>query len=145
VTTISCAVIITRTAWRKSSTAKVPSSPRNSIRLIDARLQAESSMCMYSLHGLEPEIRPAFGLVCQRWIVSSYCTPGSPQAHAASEISRRSSAAGISPAVSPPATVLVCQSSPASTRRKKSSVSRTELFAFWNWIERQASPLRPRS
>ena len=72
--------------------------------LIDARLQAESSMCMYSLHGLEPEMRPALGLVCQRWIVSSYWTPGSPHAQAASEISR-SSAAGISATVSPPATV----------------------------------------
>ena len=115
------------------------------MRLIDARLHAESSMCMYSLHGLEPEMRPAFGLVCQRWIVSSYWTPGSPQAQAASEISRRRSAAGISAAVSPPATVLVSHGSPASTRRKKSSVSRTELLAFWNWIERQASPFRPRS
>ena len=108
-------------------------------------MQAESSMCMYSLHGLEPEMRPALGLVCQRWIVSSYCTPGSPQAQAASEISRRRSAAGICALTSRLATARVCQSSPASTRRKKSSVSRTELLAFWNWIERQASPFRPRS
>ena len=102
-------------------------------------------MCMYSLHGLEPEMRPALGLVCQRWMVSSYWRPGSPQAHAASEISRSRSAAGNSSRTSPPATLRVCHCSPASTRRKKSSVRRTELLAFWNWIERQASPFRPRS
>ena len=102
-------------------------------------------MCMYSLHGLEPEMRPALGLVCQRWMVSSYCTPGSPQVHAASEISRSSSRAGSSSRTSPEATVRVCHGSSAWTRWKKSSVRRTELLAFWNWMERQASPFRPRS
>ncbi len=102
-------------------------------------------MCMYSEHGLEPEMRPALGLVCQRWIASSYCTPGSPQAQAASAISRISSRAGIVSWTSPVWTVRVSQGSSASTLRKNSSVRRTELFAFWNWIERQASPFRPRS
>ena len=115
------------------------------MRLIEARLQAESSMCMYSEHGLDPEMRPALGLVCHRWMASSYWTPGSPQAHAASAISRSSSRVGSSSRTSPLATVRVCQGSSASARRKKSSVRRTELLAFWNWIERHASPLRPRS
>ena len=44
-----------------------------------ARLQAESSTNMYSEHGLLALIRPEFGQVCQRLIVVSYCTPGSPQ------------------------------------------------------------------
>ena len=34
---------------------------------------------MYSLHGLDELIGPVFLQVCQRWMVSSYCTPGSPQ------------------------------------------------------------------
>ena len=36
------------TAWVKSSTLKLPSSLRNFIRLSEARLQAESSIDMYS-------------------------------------------------------------------------------------------------
>ena len=35
------------------------------MRLIDARLQAELSTCMYSEHGFEALIRPVFGHVCQ--------------------------------------------------------------------------------
>ena len=58
-------------------------------------------MCMYSLQGFDPLMRPAFGEVCQRWIVSSYCTPGSPQACAARAISSSRSEAGISHACSP--------------------------------------------
>ncbi len=90
-------------------------------------------------------MRPALGLVCQRWMASSYWTPGSPQAHAASAISRISWRAGTVSRTSPEATARVSHGSSESTRRKNSSVSRTELLAFWNWIERQASPFRPRS
>ena len=37
------------TACSKSATSKLPSARRNFIRLSEARLQAESSTCMYSL------------------------------------------------------------------------------------------------
>ena len=63
------------------------------MRLIDARLQAESSTCMYSEHGLDALIRPDTGQVCQSLIVVSYWTPGSAQRHAASAIWRSSSRA----------------------------------------------------
>ncbi len=56
------------------------------MRLSEARLQAESSMCMYSEHGLDALIRPEFGHVCQPLIVVSYWTPGSAHFHAASAI-----------------------------------------------------------
>ena len=67
----------------KRSTSNVPSSRRNFIRLMLARLQAVSSRNMYSEQGFEALIRPEFGQVCQRLIVVSYCTPGSPQDQAA--------------------------------------------------------------
>ena len=61
----------------KPSISKVPSLPRKVSRLIEARLQAELSRCMYSLHGFEPLMRPAFGAVCHLLAVASNCTPGS--------------------------------------------------------------------
>ena len=79
-----------RTAARNRSTSKPPSSRRNFIRLIDARLQAESSMNMYSEHGFDELIGAVFGQVCQRWMVSSYCMPGSPQSQVPSAILSRS-------------------------------------------------------
>src|SRR2546423_35592 len=85
---MSIAAIVTSTAWRKSSMRNAPASSTNFMRLSEARLQAESSRCMYSEQGLDPLMRPLFGQVCQRLIVESYCMPGSPQTHAASEISR---------------------------------------------------------
>ena len=51
-----------------------------------ARLQAESSRNMYSLHGLLALMRAVFFEVCQRLTVVSYCMPGSPQCQVASEI-----------------------------------------------------------
>src|SRR5215813_2046904 len=86
-----------RQAALNRSTSNVPSalSPaepsllmparRNFIRLMLARLQAVLSRNMYSLHGLLALMRPLLGQVCQRLIVVSYCTPGSPhcQAHSA--------------------------------------------------------------
>ena len=59
-----------------------------------ARLHAESSTNIYSLHGLLALIRPEFGQVCQRLIVVSYCTPGSPQHQAELDILLNSSRAG---------------------------------------------------
>src|SRR5215475_11799416 len=83
-----------RQADLNRSTSNVPSSRRNFIRLMLAKLQAVSSRNMYSLHGLLALMRPEFGQVCQRLIVVSYCTPGSPQAQAACAMRLRTSRAG---------------------------------------------------
>src|SRR6478672_3918481 len=128
------------TACSKSSTSKLPSWRRNFIRLGEARLQAESSTCMYSLQGLEALIRPDSGQVCQRLIVVSYWMPGSAQRQAASAIWFISSRASRVLTDLPPLRAVRCQSSPAATASMKSSVTRTELFAFWYWIEVKPSP-----
>src|SRR5256714_186091 len=129
------------TACSNDSTSNVPSARRNFMRFSDARLQAESSTCMYSLHGLDALIRPEFGQVCHWLIVVSYWTPGSAQRHAASAISRISSRAGIgSPIGAPLARPTSCHSSSFSTARMNRSVTRTELLAFWYWIEKNPSP-----
>src|SRR5688500_3124113 len=127
------------TAWTKSSTLKLPSELRNFIRLSEARLQAESSIDMYSEHGFEAVIGPVFGSVCQRLIVVSYWTPGSAQRHAASAILRISSRAFTVLTTAPSARPIRFQSESASTACMNSSVTRTELFAFWNWTEENAS------
>src|SRR5829696_1782701 len=128
------------TAWLKRLTSSVPSALRNFMRFSDARLQAESSTCMYSEHGLDALMRPEFGDVCHWLIVVSYWTPGSAQRQAASAISRISSRAGSVSTGSPVTRAVRCQSSSFSTARMKSSVRRTELFAFWYWIEWKPSP-----
>src|SRR6185437_10825288 len=128
------------TACSKSAASKLPSGRRNFIRLSEARLQAELSTCMYSLHGLEALIRPDSGQVCQRLIVVSYWMPGSAQRQAASAIwfirSRASSVFVTEPSVR----AVRFQSSPAATASMNSSVTRTELLAFWYWIEVKPSP-----
>src|SRR3954469_12001691 len=129
------------TACSKDSTSNVPSGRRNFIRFSDARLQAESSTCMYSLHGLDALMRPELGDVCHWLIVVSYWTPGSAQRHAASASLRiRSRALTGSPTGSPVVRASRCQSASASTACMNSSVTRTELFAFWYWIEWKPSP-----
>src|SRR4051812_19553098 len=129
------------TAWLKRLTSSVPSGRRNFMRFSDARLQAESSTCMYSEHGLDALMRPEFGDVCHWLIVVSYWTPGSAQRQAASAMSRISSRAGIgSPTGSPVARDVRCQSSSFSTACMNSSVTRTELLAFWYWIDWKPSP-----
>ena len=96
---------------------------------------------MYSEHGLDALMRPEFGDVCHWLIVVSYWTPGSAQRQAASAISRISSRAGIgSPTGSPVMRAIRCQSSSFSTACMNSSVTRTELLAFWYWIELKPSP-----
>src|SRR5215213_5064324 len=128
-------------AWLKRLTSSVPSGRRNFMRFSDARLQAESSTCMYSEHGLDALMRPELGDVCHWLIVVSYCTPGSAQRHAASEISRMSSRADTgSPIGSPVTREVRCQSSSFSTACMNSSVTRTELLAFWYWIDWKPSP-----
>src|SRR5436305_15235356 len=102
------------------------------MRFSEARLQAESSTCMYSEHGFDALIRPVTGHVCQRLIVVSYWTPGSAQRQAASEISRMSSRAGTgTPPGSPVVRAVLRHSAHSSTARMTYSVMRTELFAFW--------------
>src|SRR5881227_586837 len=129
------------TACSNDSTSNVPAARRNFMRLSDARLHAESSTCMYSEQGLDALIRPEFGHVCHWLIVVSYWTPGSAQRHAASAISRISSRACIgSPTGSPVARAVVRHSSSCSTACMNLSFTRTELLAFWYWIDVKPSP-----
>src|SRR5215204_1702937 len=139
-TTISCASSMMSTACSKVCTSKVPSGRRNFIRFRDARLHAESSTCMYSEHGLDALIRPEFGHVCHSLIVVSYWTPGSAQRHAASAIWRSTSRASRRSTGCPVVRAVSSHSSPRSARRMNSSVTRTELLAFWYWIEVKPSP-----
>src|SRR5208337_1075844 len=102
----------------------------NFIRLRLARLQAESSRNMYSLHGFEALMRAVFFEVCQRLTVVSYCMPGSPQCQVASEIRRSSSLALYVLSGLPSFTARVENSLSRITAYIKSSVTRTELLAF---------------
>src|SRR3954468_7244859 len=138
---ISCASSMMSTTCSNVAVLNEPSALRNFMRFSEARLQAESSTCMYSEHGLDALIRPEFGDVCHWLIVVSYCTPGSAQRHAASAISRMSSrACSGSPTRSPVLRAMRRHPSSASTACMKSSVTRTELFAFWYWIDVKPSP-----
>src|SRR4051812_22000159 len=124
-----------RHAARKPLASKVPSSRRNFMRLIDARLHAESSMNMYSLHGLLLLIGAVLGQVCQRWMVSSYWRPGSPQIQVPSAILSIKSFAGYDCMGRPVVTPRVVHSPSVSTARRKASLARTERLAFWNITE----------
>ena len=128
------------TACSNSATSKLPSSRRNFIRLSEARLQAESSTCMYSEHGFEALIRPDSGQVCQRLMMVSYWTPGSAQRQAASAIWFIRSRALTVFVAAPSVRAVRCQSASASTASMNSSETRTELLAFWYWIEVKPSP-----
>src|SRR5215212_3421094 len=110
-----------------------------------ARLQAESSRCMYSLHGLDPLIRPVLAAVCQRLMVVSNCMPGSAHSQAASAIDRMRSRAGTVSRTSPVVTARSSQSAPSTTACMNSSVTRTELLAFWYWRELLSLPSRSMS
>src|SRR5436305_11100457 len=96
-----------------------------------ARLQAESSRNMYSLQGLLALMRAVFFDVCQRLTVVSYCMPGSPQCHVASEIFFIRSFALKVLATEPSVTVRVEKSVSRTTAYMKSSVTRTLLLALW--------------
>src|SRR5215212_1796461 len=139
-TTISCARKTTSTACSNDSTSKLPSGRRNFMRLSDARLHAESSTCMYSEHGFDALMRPDTGQVCQSLIVVSYCTPGSAHCQAAVAMSFRRLRASTRSTTSPPLRAVSSHSSPRSARSMNSSETRTELFAFWYWIEVKPSP-----
>src|SRR5688500_7365619 len=100
------------------------------MRLSEARLHAELSRCMYSLHGLEALMRPVLDAVCHLLIVVSNCMPGSAHSHVAVAIWRNSSRALIVRTVSPEVTARRCQSLSSITACMNSSVTRTELLAF---------------
>src|SRR3954447_9590700 len=137
-TRISCARKTTSHACSNASTSSSPSSRRNFIRFSDARLHAELSIDMYSEHGFDALMRPVFGSVCHELIVVSYCTPGSAQRHAASAIWRSSSRASTAPTTVPSVRAVRLNSRPSAADSMNASLTRTELFAFWYWIEAQS-------
>src|SRR3954454_22180583 len=142
---MSIAVMIRSTALANSGASKVSSSLRNFSRLSDARLHEELSSDMYSEHGLDAVIRPVSGLVCQSLIVSSYCRPGSAQAHAAWLILVNSSRASTVSITSWVPRERSPNSAPSSTARMNSSLTRTELLAFWYCTEVMSAPPRSMS
>jgi hypothetical protein len=96
-------------------------------------------------HGFDALIRPVFGHVCQALIVVSYWTPGSAHCHAASAICFISSRALTVSMTEPSVRAVRFQSASASTASMKASVTRTELFAFWYWIDAQSGESRDMS
>src|SRR5688500_9897764 len=127
------------------STSKPPSALRNFIRLSEARLQDESSSDMYSEHGLDAVMRPVSGLVCQSLMVSSYCRPGSAHSQAALAISVNSFLASMVSMTSPCSRPRRSKDVPSSTARMNSSLTRTELLAFWYCTETMSLPPRSMS
>src|SRR3954470_12146864 len=142
---MSIAVMISSTAFSKSAASKVSSSWRNFSRLRLARLHEELSSDMYSEHGLDAVIRPGSGLVCQSLMVSSYCRPGSAHSHAAWLILVNSSRASTVSMTSPVLRALSPNDVPSSTARMNSSLTRTELLAFWYCTEVMSWPPRSMS
>src|SRR5436305_13335839 len=100
-----------------------------------ARLQAVSSRNMYSEHGFEALMRAVFLDVCHLLMMVSYCMPGSPHCHVASEILRSRSRA-LSVFMGRPSFTARVENSPSfSAALINSSVTRTELLAFWKKME----------
>src|SRR6188472_1327664 len=142
---MSIAVMMTSTALANRAESKVSSSLRNFSRFSDARLQEELSSDMYSEHGLDAVIRPVSGLVCQSLMVSSYCRPGSAQDQAAWLILRNRSRASTVWMTSPVERERSPKSVPSSTARMNSSLTRTELLAFWYCTLVMSAPPRSMS
>ncbi len=142
---MSIAVMTSSTTFAKPTASNVSSSLRNFIRFSDARLHDELSSDMYSLQGLLAVMRPVSGLVCQSLIVSSYWMPGSAHCQAASAILRHSSRASTVSMTSPVARAFRPKSVPCSTARMNSSVTRTELLAFWYCTDVMSLPPRSMS
>src|SRR6478735_4134546 len=130
-TMISIAVIVVWQPFLKASTSNSPSARRNFMRFSDARLHALSSRNMYSEHGFDALMRAVLMHGCQSLMVVSYCMPGSPQIQAASAILRMSLRAEWVSTTLPLVTDLVVHSPSRMTAFMKSSVTRTEWFAFW--------------
>ena len=96
---------------------------------------------MYSEHGFDALMRTVLAHGFQSFTVVSNCMPGSPQTHADCAILRISSRA-LNVSITRPRSVTarVSQIPPFSYDRMKSSVTRTEWFAFWNCTESYAPP-----
>src|SRR3954465_8070693 len=142
---MSIAVMTSSTALTNRSASNVPSGARNFSRLRLARLHEELSRCMYSEHGLLAVIRPDSGVVCQSLMVSSYWMPGSAHSQAAFASLPNSSLASSVSMTSPVVRVRRPKLSPFSTARMNSSLTRTELFAFWYWTLVMSRPPRSMS
>ena len=93
-------------------------------------------------HGLLAFMRPVFLDVCHLFIVVSNCIPGSAHSHAALDIWRKRSLAFIFFRTSPELTAFSSQSLSSKTACMNSSVTRTELLAFWYWTEWLSLPSR---
>ncbi len=115
------------------------------MRLIEARLHALLFTLRNSLHGLLASIRPEFTSVCHRLMVVSNCTPGSAHSQAAWAIWRHRSRALTVRSTAPVVTARRSQSASAMTACMNSSVTRTELLAFWYWTENASLPSRSMS
>src|SRR5918997_527429 len=142
---MSIAVMISSTACSNFSASKVSSDRRNLSRFRLARLQEELSSDMYSEHGLDAVIQAVSGLVCQSLMVSSYWMPGSAHSQAALAILPNSSRASTVSITRPSVRARRPNSRPSSTARMNSSVTRTELLAFWYWTEVMSRPPRSMS
>src|SRR5690349_1649690 len=142
---MSIAVMTSSTTFSNSGASKVSSSLRNLSRFSEARLHEELSSDMYSEHGLDAVMRPLSGLVCQSLIVPSYWMPGSAHSHAALAILPMSSRASTVSMTEPSLREVRPNSLPSSTARMNSSVTRTELLAFWYWTETMSLPPRSMS
>ena len=110
-----------------------------------ARLHDELSRWTYSLQGLLPLMRPVLAAVCHRLMVVSNCMPGSAHSHVAWLIWRMRSRARTVLITSPEVTARSSQSASSSTACMNSSVTRTELLAFWYWSEWLSRPSRSMS
>src|SRR6476659_9028430 len=142
---MSIAVMTSSATFWKVTASNVSSSRRNFSRFSEARLQLELSSDMYSEHGLDAVIRPVSGLVCQSLIVSSYWMPGSAHSHAALAILLNSSRASTVSMTRPSSRARRPNSVPSSTARMNSSLTRTELLAFWYWTDTMSLPPRSMS
>src|SRR5215208_761992 len=142
---MSIAVMTSSTALMKFFVSNVPSAFRNFMRFSDARLHELLSRLMYSEHGLDALIRPVSGLVCQSLIVSSYWMPGSAHSQAAWVTLRKRVLASTVSMTDPSIRARSPKSVPSSTARMNSSVTRTELLAFWYWTLVMSLPPRSMS
>src|SRR5919107_4638319 len=142
---MSIAVMTSSTALTKFFESNVPSALRNFMRFSEARLHELLSRLMYSEHGLDALMRPVSGLVCQSLIVSSYWTPGSAHSQAAWAILPNSAFASTVCSTRPSVRARNPNSRPSSAARMNSSVTRTELLAFWYCTEVMSLPPRSMS
>src|SRR5690349_7787625 len=142
---MSIAVMISCVIFANRAASKVSSSRRNLSRLMLARLQEELSRWTYSLHGLLALIRPDSGQVCQSLMMPSYWMPGSAHSQAAWAMLRISLRASTRSTTSPVRRASRSNSLPSSTARMNSSLTRTELLAFWYWTDTMSRPPRSMS